>query len=135
MNIIEDAGRLLELKSRKDDLKEQLKLIGDQIEELSGSMVQDMEDSGMETFVAHGTTFYIRQSVHANLPAENRETFIKRLRARKLGHIVRPVINPQTLTSFVKEQIADCGGIDELPPWISELVSVYNKAEIATRKR
>jgi len=135
MNFVEDAGRLLELKARKAELAEESKAVNAQIEALSMAMVVGMEDAGMETFAAHGTTFYIRQTLHASLPAENREAFINRLRRRKLGHIVRPVVNPQTLTSFVKEQAAECGGVDELPKWITELVSVYNKAEIGTRKR
>lgn len=135
MNFVEDAGRLLELKARKNELNDNLKALNAEIDALSNSIVEGMDDAGMETFAAYGTTFYIKQSLFTHLPAEKLELFIKRLRARKLGHIVRPVVNAQTLRSFVKEQVAECGGIDELPAWISELVEVYIKPEIATRKR
>ena len=135
MNLVENAGRLLDLKERKAALSDEVKTVNGEIEALSAEMLADMDDQGLETFAAHGATFYIKTSLYANLPAENREAFTRRLRARKLGHIVRPVVNPQTLTSFVKEQAAECGGPDALPDWITSLVSVGTKSEVATRKR
>jgi len=124
--------RLLDLKQQKKDFEETAKGLGEQIDALSDRMVAEMDESGMEKFSAFGSTFYVKVTLHASLPAENREKFIKRLRARKLGYIVKPTINSQTLTAFVKEQIADSGG--QAPAWITELVSTYSKPEIATRK-
>ena len=128
-----DMGRkLLDLKQQKKNYEETAKALSAQIEELSDSMVKEMDESGMEKFSAFSTTFYVKVTLHASLPAENREKLIRRLRSRKLGHIVKPTINTQTLTAFVKEQITAGGG--QAPDWITELVNAYSKPEIATRK-
>ena len=128
-----DMGRkLLNLKQEKKNHEDFIKTLNTQIEELSDSMIKEMDESGMEKFSAFNTTFYVKVTLHASLPAENREKFIRRLRSRKLGHIVKPTINTQTLTAFIKEQITAGGG--QAPDWITELVNAYSKPEIATRK-
>lgn len=131
--ITAQAAKYLELKDRRAVLEDELKLVKDEAKELSDVMVAGMEEAGLENFALNGMTFYIRSTVHASVPAEKRETFIRRLRARKLGNLVKPVIQANTLTSFVKEQIEVNGG--SLPVWMEDLVSVYIEAELGTRKR
>lgn len=40
--------------------------------------------------------------------------------------------NANTLASFVKEQMAENG--DEIPDWLSEVVSTYEKVSVGVRK-
>ena len=131
VSLIDLARKLLDLKQQKKDFAETAKASGQQIGTLSDSMVKEMDDCEMEKFTAFDTTFYVKITLHASLPAENREKFIRRLRARKLGHIVKPTINANTLTAFVKEQIQEFG---QAPDWIADLVNTYSKPAIATRK-
>ena len=131
--IMTQAARYMELKGRRKELEDELDSVKEESKTLSDGMVAAMEESGVETFAVSGVLFYIKVKVHASVPAERRETLIKRLRARKLGHLVRPEIHSGTLTSFVKEQLETNGG--NLPAWMEDLVNVFSAPEIATRKR
>lgn len=132
MELMNKAQQLLDLKALKTELEDQTKQTNEAIKKLTESMVTEMEELGMEQFVACSTTFYVKSTLHASVPQENRETFMRKLRARKFGHLIKPTINANTLTAFVKEQIAAEGA---LPKWMDGLVTTYYEPGIGTRKR
>jgi hypothetical protein len=129
---MEQAQKLLDLKSLKAELEDQTKQTNEDIKKLTKSMVTEMEQLGMEQFVSNNTTFYAKSTLHASVPQESREAFMRRLRARKFGQLIKPTINANTLTAFVKEQIAAEGA---LPKWMEGLVTTFYEPGIGTRKR
>lgn len=132
MTMTQRAKHLSRLKNEKAQLEAQAKDIGQQIEETESLLVSEMERGEVEKFSCDGVTYYIKSSVYANLPAENRDIFIRRLRARKMGDIVKPTINTNTLNAFVREKIVEAGGA--LPKWMEGLVTTYTKTGIGTHK-
>lgn len=131
--LLAQAKRLLALKEEVKAREAELKGVKTERDNLATGLAEQMEALGLETFALADTLFYIRSTLHASVPAEHRETFIRRLRARKLGYLVRPVVQANTLTGFVKEQVEENGGA--LPKWMEGLVNVYTSAEAAARKR
>ena len=54
------------------------------------------------------------------------------LRAEGYGDMITETVNANSLSSFVKEQIAENG--DELPGWLHGLVNVFEKTTVGVRK-
>lgn len=111
-----------------DEHAEELKKVEKQLEE---KLVAEMEASETSEFAVDGTKFIYSTKLTANCPVDNREALIKALKKRGFGDIVKPTINPQTLTAFVKEQADDCGN---LPEWIGNLVNTFLVKTIGMRK-
>ena len=57
---------------------------------------------------------------------------LKALRAEGYGDMITETVNANSLSSFVKEQIAENG--DELPGWLRGLVNVFEKTTVGVRK-
>ena len=57
---------------------------------------------------------------------------IDALKSQGYGDIVTETVNANTLASFVKEQMAlNC---DEVPAWLADCVSTYEKVSVGIRK-
>jgi len=48
------------------------------------------------------------------------------------GELIYETVNANSLSAFVKEQIAENG--DELPDWLKGLVNVFEKTTVTVRK-
>ena len=48
------------------------------------------------------------------------------------GSLVVETVNANTLSSFVKEQKAENN--DEVPSWLSDVISVFEKVSVGVRK-
>ena len=54
------------------------------------------------------------------------------LRAGGFGDLVYETVNANSLSAFVKEQVAENG--DMLPDWLDGLVNVFEKTTVGVRK-
>ena len=54
------------------------------------------------------------------------------LRQNGYGSLIHETVNANSLSAFVKEQIAENG--DELPDWLKGLVNVFEKTTVTVRK-
>ena len=54
------------------------------------------------------------------------------LKDQGYGSIVVETVNANTLAFFVKEQMAEHG--EELPDWLSAVVSTYEKVSVGVRR-
>ena len=61
-----------------------------------------------------------------------KDELMQTLKDQGYGSIVVETVNANTLASFVKEQMAEHG--EELPDWLSEVVSTYEKVSVGVRK-
>ena len=114
----------LEADARAEELKQLEK-------ELEEKLVAEMETSETSEFAVDGTKFIYSTKITANCPVANRESLIKALKRKGFGDIVKPTINAQTLTAFVKEQADEAGN---LPEWIGKLVTTFVVKSIGMRK-
>ena len=111
------ADQLKELKDRKKELDAEAKAVGAQIEELDRELSDAMAEAECERFSRNGSTFYLNTRLFAS---------------QGYGDIVTETVNANTLASFVKEQMAlNC---DEVPAWLADCVSTYEKVSVGIRK-
>lgn len=130
--IFEWADRLKELRDRKDELEAELKKVNADIYHTNEQLVLLMDAVKEQSFTRDGTTFYLATKVRANAVSGRKDELYEALRGEGYGNLVTEAVNPSTLSSFVKEQIAE--NENALPKWLEGLVSVTPETTVCVRK-
>ncbi len=126
------ADRLKAAKDRKKDLDAQVKEVTAAIEQLDLALSDAMAEAECERFSRNGSTFYLNTRLFASPVAGHKEELFQALKDNGFGEIVTETVNANTLASFVKEQMSLNN--DEIPEWISEVVSTFEKVSVGIRK-
>ena len=90
---------------------------------LAKSLVDDYRSAAM---------FCLTTKTRANAAPGRKDELFDALRAEGYGDMITETVNANSLSSFVKEQIAENG--DELPSWLHGLVNVFEKTTVGVRK-
>lgn len=130
--LFEWADRLKALRDRKDELEAALKQVNMDIDSADWHLSNLMAESETQNFTRAGTMFCLTTKTRANAAAGRKEELFDALRAEGFGDLITETVNANSLSSFVKEQIAENG--DALPDWLSGLVSVFEKTTVGVRK-
>ena len=128
------ADDLKAAKDRKKELEKLTKENNAEIERLDKALSDAMADAELDKFTRNGHTFYITTRLFASAKDGQKDEMFDALRAHGFGSIVTETVNANTLSSFCKEQIALSGEAEELPAWLSEVVSTYEKTTVGVRK-
>ena len=131
-NIFSLADQLKELKDRKKDLDLEIKGITAEIERLDMELSDAMAEAECERFSRNGSTFYLNTRLFASPVAGRKDEMIMALKDNGYGDIVTETVNANTLASFVKEQMSL--NSDEVPTWLTDVVSTYEKVSVGIRK-
>ena len=91
-----------------------------------------MAESETQNFTRAGTMFCLTTKTHASAVAGRKEELFSALRAGGFGDLVYETVNANSLSAFVKEQVAENG--DMLPDWLDGLVNVFEKTTVGVRK-
>ena len=91
-----------------------------------------MAESETQNFTRAGTMFCLTTKTRANAAPGRKDELFDALRAEGYGDMITETVNANSLSSFVKEQIAENG--DELPGWLHGLVNVFEKTTVGVRK-
>ncbi len=130
--IFQLADMLNEAKEQKKDIDAKSKELGKQIEELDYKLSEAMAESELDKFSRGGKTFYLSSRLFASPVAGKKEELFKALKDNGYGSIVTETVNANTLASFVKEQMAENN--EEVPSWLAENISTYEKVSVGIRK-
>ena len=130
--IFDLADQLKAAKDKKKDLDAQVKEITAAIEQLDLALSDAMAEAECERFSRNGSTFYLNTRLFASPVAGRKEELFQALKDNGFGEIVTETVNANTLASFVKEQMSLNN--DEIPEWISEVVSTFEKVSVGIRK-
>ena len=76
--------------------------------------------------------FCLTTKTRASARAGQKDELFAALRDEGYGDMITETVNANSLSSFVKEQIAENG--DALPDWLDGLVSVFEKTTVGVRK-
>ena len=76
--------------------------------------------------------FCLTTKTRASAAADRKEELFGALEREGFGDLVYQTVNANSLSAFVKEQIAENG--DELPGWLDGLVRVYERTTVGVRK-
>lgn len=76
--------------------------------------------------------FCLSTTTRASAAAGMKEELFDALRSKGFGELIYETVNANSLSAFVKEQIAENG--DEIPDWLKGLVNVFEKTTVTMRK-
>lgn len=130
--IFELADQLKAAKEQKKELDVQVKELGAEIERLDLALSDAMAESELDRFSRNGNTFYLNTRLYASPAAGMKEELYQALKDNGYGSIVTETVNANTLASFVKEQMAE--NDDEVPAWLTEKISTFEKVSVGIRK-
>lgn len=132
-NKIFDLADLLKAaKDKKKELDAQVKELGAEIERLDLELSDAMTEAECERFSRNGATFYLNTRLFASPMAGRKEDMFQALKSNGYAELVTETVNANTLASFVKEQ-KELNN-DEIPDWISSVVSIFEKVSVGVRK-
>ena len=130
--IFEMADRLKSLKKQKKDLEDSVKAIGSEIEELDRQLSDAMTEAELDRFSRNGSTFYLHSRLYASPSTGRKDAMMQALKQNGYGSLVVESVNSNTLSSFVREQMEANEG--NIPSWLSDTVSTYEKISVGIRK-
>ena len=130
--IFELADQLKEAKEQKKELDAQVKELGAEIDRLDLALSDAMAEAECERFSRNGSTFYLNTRLYASPVAGKKEELFAALKENGYGSIVAETVNANTLSSFVKEQMAE--NDEEVPAWLAEKISTFEKVSVGIRK-
>ena len=126
------AEQLKALRDKKTELEASVKLINSEIEEVDFKLASMMAESETANFTHAGTMFSLTTKVRASAVTDHKDELFEALRREGYGDLVYETVNANSLSAFVKEQIAE--NEDVLPGWLDGLVSVFEKTSVGVRK-
>ena len=130
--MFELADRLRALRDEKAEAEQHLKEIKAEMDEVDYRLSELMAESETQNFTRAGTMFCLTTKTRANAAPGRKDELFDALRAEGYGDMITETVNANSLSSFVKEQIAENG--DELPGWLHGLVNVFEKTTVGVRK-
>ena len=130
--IFEMADRLKALKEQKKDLEAQAEAVGAEINALDAELSDAMAEADLDRFSRNGSTFYLKSRLFASPAAGRKDEMMAALKANGYGSLVVESVNANTLSSFIKEQ-REVTGMD-VPEWLGDTVSTYEKVSVGIRK-
>lgn len=130
--IFEMADKLKVAKDHKKELDAQVKEVNTEIESLDLALSDAMAEAELDRFSRNGSTFYLNTRLFASPAAGRKDDLMQVLKDQGYGSIVVETVNANTLASFVKEQMA--ANEDEIPAWLSDVVSTFEKVSVGVRK-
>mgnify|MGYP000883449687 FL=1 len=130
--LFELADQLKDLRDTKKNLEQQLKDINAQLDEKDATLAAAMAESETQNFTRAGIMFCLTNTTRASAMAERKEELFDALRTEGFGDLIYETVNANSLSAFVKEQMAE--NADSLPDWLNGLVNIYEKATVGVRK-
>lgn len=126
------ADRLRALRDEKAEADQRLKDLNAAIDEAEYRLSERMAESETQNFTRQGMMFCLTTKTRASATAGRKEELFAALRGEGYGDLVYETVNANSLSAFVKEQMAENG--DALPGWLSGLVNVFEKTGVSLRK-
>ena len=126
------ADKLKELKERKNELAEETKENNEEIEKVEYKLSQLMAESETQSFQRAGTLVYLCTKVYASAEKDKKDELYQALKDEGYGSLITETINANSLSAFIKEQMAD--NDDVLPEWLDGKVNVFDKVTVGMRK-
>ena len=126
------ADELTALRDRKETLEAELKQANADIGNTEWHLATMMADTETQNFTHAGTMFCLTTKTRASATAGMKDALFDALRAEGYGDLITETVNANSLSSFVKEQIAD--NDDALPGWLDGLVNVFEQTTVGVRK-
>lgn len=126
------ADRLRALRDEKAEAEQRLKDLNAAIDEAEYRLSERMAESETQNFTRQGMMFCLTTKTRASATAGRKAELFAALRDEGYGDLVYETVNANSLSAFVKEQMAENG--DALHGWLDGLVNVFEKTGVSLRK-
>ncbi|MEA5069648.1 MAG: hypothetical protein VB067_11710 [Christensenellaceae bacterium] len=130
--LFELADELKALRGRKDALEAELKQTNMDIDNVDWHLSTLMAETETQNFTRAGTMFCLTTQTRASATEGMKDALFGALRSEGFGDLIYETVNANSLSAFVKEQIAE--NEDALPTWLDGLVNVFQKTTVGVRK-
>lgn len=130
--IFEMADRLKTLQEQKKDLEAKTKDLAVKIAELDEQLSDAMSEAELDRFSRNGSTFYLKSRLFASPASGRKDEMLQALKENGYGSLVVETVNSNTLASFIREQREATG--EEVPAWLGDTVSTYEKVSVGIRR-
>lgn len=137
------VNEFIDLDQQRKGKEEEVGKLKERLQALEGELLTRFENAGVQSMKSkQGVTVYIRRELWAS-PADGAEVLLlERLKAMGLGDMVKEKVNPQTLSSFVREQeqerLGRNGTPDDvlkiLPEPLQSTIKLSERFSLRTRK-
>lgn len=132
LKMYELAEQLKQLREEKKYAEQRVKDINAEIDKTEYALVQLMEETETQNFTRAGTMFSLTTKTRASAMAGRKDELYSALKENEFGDLVYETVNANSLSAFVKEQIAE--NQDTIPAWLNGLVNVYEQTSVSVRK-
>jgi hypothetical protein len=132
LNMYDLAEQLKQLREKKKDAEQCVKDINTEIDKTEYALVQVMAETETQNFTRTGTMFSLTTKTRASAIAGHKDELFSALKENGFGDLVYETVNANSLSAFVKEQIAE--NQDTVPDWLNGLVNVYEQTSVSVRK-
>lgn len=126
------ADHLKSLRDEKKQLEDKFKNINSQIDDTDYRLALAMAESETQNFTHSGTMFCLTTKIRVSPLIEQKSYLFEELKNKGYGDLVYETVNSNSLSAFVKEQMAENN--DTLPNWLIGLVRVFEKTTVTVRK-
>lgn len=127
------ADELKALQDEKKQKEQEVKDLNAKIDELDENLTKAMTEEELDKFTRLGNTFYLKSRLFASPIAGKKDEMIKALKDSGNGSLVVEQVNANTLSSFIKEQ-REQTGCEDVPDYLKDLVSTFEKVSVGIRK-
>ena len=119
-----------EIATFKEDLESLLKVVNHMHTKLASETIPDsFETNEIDSVKVGGYNFILGTRMYASIPEAKKEEGFAWLREHGLDALIKPNVNPQSLTSAVKSYVEEHG---EMPP--DTAITTHMKRNISVRK-
>jgi hypothetical protein len=132
LTLYEKACKFKVLRDLKEQLESQLKETNKNLDQAETELSDLMIAQEISKFPHNGATFYLSTKLHANSIAARRTDLRIWLIMSGQGQILLDTVDDKKLTSYVKGLLDES---DELPPELSECITVFEKPSVCIRKQ
>jgi hypothetical protein len=120
------------LRDEKAEAEEHIKVLNGQIDKAMTKLSDLMLENDMPGFKHNGVQFSLATTTRASAIAGDKTELYNALRQNGHGDMVTETVNANSLSSFVREQIAENG--DKLPDWLIGKVNIYEVTVVKLKK-
>ena len=132
-SLFELADQLKAARDRKKQLDTETKELTARIEELDRQLSEAMAEEEIDRFSRNGSLFYLTSRLFASPKPGEKDAMIRALKENGYDGLVTETVNANTLSSFAKERMMESES-GELPGWLNEVITTFEKVSVGVRK-
>ncbi len=129
-NFAEITKELRNLKNRRKIMKAVLADLEEKIELAEAEIEQQMSSAGIESFVAYGAEYTIKETLSTSIIKEHLPDLINAANANGCGRLVG--INSNSLSAYVRNYAKENNGL--IPEWIDGYVDLKVRTKLVVKE-